>query len=472
VIEILSGPSSRRTAPAHLHLGTSSSLLTAFRATDSEWQAYGYYNHRIASILGGTFDAGLWQRLVVQVADTEPTIRHGIFALGHLFRHDDVTSNVSECTCDHCRQALRQFNKSIGSFAQHLRQPSDQQSTEVALLSCLIYICMEAYRLNDDNAISLIAKGCRIIAETLPNGPDMHRPTVDPRLVQLFDRLWLLSSMFGKHIPRPSARPLQVFDSFEVPVFDTIETARDCLHELITFTQSLRLRVARVQLSSMSACERSATIITLQKEQRAILALFRNWQTEFQRLTGQLQMQTPPKSQAASIVTVQYLIAKITASASMDPLERETEDQTEDFSNLVNAAEASLTKFHSAADAKYFSLETGCLPALYLTVRKCRDPLIRRKALELMCLSGTKESLWWRPELTTIAARVIELEEGLAVLDAEEAQNAKPLRFYDVLVDMNYRRAGKTFVDVKYLIYDAKSELRWRSMRETLVVAE
>jgi hypothetical protein len=67
---------------------------------------------------------------------------------------------------------------------------------------------------------------------------------------------------------------------------------------------------------------------------------------------------------------------------------------------------------------------------------------------------------------------VIELEEGLAVLDAEEAQNAKPLRFYDVLVDMNYRRAGKTFVDVKYLIYDAKSELRWRSMRETLVVAE
>ena len=455
-------------------------MLSAFRATQSEWQAYDHYCHRISSILGGAFDEDLWKTKVIQIANTEPTIRHGVFALGHLFKHHDASRNVSECACDNCRQALRHFNKSIASYSQYLQQRPAQKSTEVTLLSCLIYICLETYRLNDRSAISLIVKGCGIISETIEKGTAAEILALEPRLVQSFDRLWLLSDIFGHHVPRPLSKATRISASFRLPTVDSFETARDVLHELTTFVHLLRVEVYRVQLSSITAGERSVSLVELQKEQHILLDVLRIWHHGFQHLVDQNQKTffCPLRARSILSLNVQYWIIQISAAASMIPSEREGDDQLEEFRNLVYAAEESLTKFPAAEDVTNFSFEVCYLPGLYLTVRKCRDPTIRRKALELMRVAGIKENLWWKPELLTVAARVIELEEGLAFLNIDEPFSFKPLRFYDVLVGLNYRKTGKTFVDVRYLIYDSSGETdpdpqrRWKTVPETLTVED
>ncbi|OCT44121.1 hypothetical protein CLCR_00637 [Cladophialophora carrionii] len=454
----------------------SSSLFSAFRATESEWLAYAFYTNKISGILSGAFDADLWQRLVVQVADTEPTVRHGIFALGNLFRHHDVSDGMSECVCPRCRQALRHYNKAISSFAQYMQRPSDQQTIDVALLSCLIFICIESYRLSDRIAISLITKGCGMIAEAMPRAQATQTVAIDSGLLNLFDRLWLLSSMFGHHIPRPSQRPASPTSTLgQLPVTGTIQTARDRLHEIITLVQSLRLRVFQAQMKSMSLPERFATITALQQEQQTVLVLLENWQSGLQGLIDRQGLHSFRVSQAWSILTVHWLITKIRAGASMDPSETDSEDQSEDFRKLVAVAEESLVQHPQESEANNFSFEPGFLPALYLTARKCRDSIIRRKALELMSLAGVKEGLWYRSELRCIAARVIELEEGLAVLDSQDQLGPvyqNPIRFYDILADLNYRHSGRTYVNVTYLMYDADSDSRWRTARETLTITE
>ncbi|KIW72851.1 hypothetical protein PV04_01015 [Phialophora macrospora] len=474
VVEARPFPSSTQTTRPQL--SGSSSLLSAFRATESEWHAYAFYTNNISGILGGAFDADLWQGLVLQVADTEPTVRHGVFALGNLFRHHGVSDSMSECVCARCRQALRHYNKAISSFSQYMQRPPNQQAIDVALLSCVIFICLESYRLNDKIAISLISRGCGMIAEAMPKGPDTPTIAIDSGLVNLFDRLWLLSSMFGHHIPRPSPRPPQTLDLGSLPPFiSTIQTARDSLHEIIAVVQNLRLRVFQAQLKSTSDSERFATISALQREQQAVLLLLESWQSDLQALIDRQGLQAFRKSQAWSILTVQWLIAKISAAASMDPAERDGEDQSDDFRNLVAVAEECLARHPQANETNNFLFEPCFLPALYLTARKCRDSVIRRKALELMSRTGGKEGLWYRSELRCIAARVIELEEGLAVLDPQDQLglvDQKPIRFYDILAELNYRRGGRTYVDVTYLMYDVDSDTRWRSVRETLTVAE
>jgi hypothetical protein len=410
------------------------------------------------------------------VADTEPTVRHGVFALGNLFRHHGVSDGMSECVCARCRQALRHYNKAISSFSQYMQRPPDQQAVDVALLSCLIFICLESYRLNDKIAISLISKGCGMIAEAMPMRQDTQAIAIDAGLLNLFDRLWLLSSMFGHHIARPSPRPPQIHDLGPLlPFIGTIQTARDCLHEIISAVQNLRLRVFQAQLKSMSDSERLAVISALQREQQAVLLLLESWQRDLQALIDRQGLQSFRNSQAWSILTVQWLIAKISAAASMDPSERDGEDQSNDFGNLVAIAEESLARHPQDGETNNFSFEPCFLPALYLTARKCRDSIIRRKALELMSRAGGKEGLWYRSELRCIAARVIDLEEGLAVLDSQDQLglvDQKPIRFYDILAELNYRRGGRTYVDVTYLMYDPDSDTRWRTVRETLTITE
>ncbi|EXJ64656.1 hypothetical protein A1O7_00994 [Cladophialophora yegresii CBS 114405] len=427
-------------------------------------------------MLGGAFDADLWQGLVMQVADTEPTVRHGVFALGNLFRHHGVSDGMSECVCPRCRQALRHYNKAISSFAEYMQRPPDRQAIDVALLSCLIFICIESYRLNDKTAISLISKGCGMIVEARPRAQETQTIAVDSVLRNQFDRLWLLSSMFGHHIPRPSQRPApSILTAAELPITGTVQTARDRLHGIIILVQSLRLRVFRAQMKPMAVSEWSATITALQEEQQTVLLLLESWHSDLQGLIDRQGLHSFRNSQAWSILTVHWLITKIRAGASTDPSKTDSEDQSEDYRNLVAVAEESLMQHSQDCEANNFSFEPGFLPALYLTARKCRDSLIRRKALELMSLAGGKEGLWYRSELRCIAARVIALEEGLAVLDSQDqlgSVDQKPVRFYDILADLNYRHGGRTYVNVTYLMYDADSDSRWRTARETLTITD
>ncbi|KIW78130.1 hypothetical protein Z517_07963 [Fonsecaea pedrosoi CBS 271.37] len=474
VQEVVASPAKATTPP---HLNNSSSLLSAFRATPSEWQAYGFYSHRIASTLGGAFDTELWQKLMLQAADTEPTVRNGIFALGNLFRHgqDGGAQHASDCVCAHCRQALRYYNKSIVALSDSLQEPSTPQAAHVALLSCIIFICLEFYRMNDNTGISLISKGCSMVAETLNNQSASGTVSIDPSLVKAFDRLWLLAKMFGRQLPRPSSQQSLISGSFWLPDFDSIEGARDCLHKILERVQGLRVEVFRVY-SSPSPIHGSAAKASLESEQRAAQILLENWRRNWEKVSAQPAMSATQHPQAHLILRAHYLITKVGACARLDPARLNHEDHLDDFRGIVLAAEEGLTRFPLRDEATGFSFEMSFLAPLYLTALKCRDPTVRRKALEMMFLTGAKEGLWYRSELTCIAARVIELEEGLVAglgeRDGGFARDVAGKHFFDVHAGLNYRRDGRTFVDVAYLVYDAACPERWRSWRETLAVGE
>ena len=60
----------------------------------------------------------------------------------------------------------------------------------------------------------------------------------------------------------------------------------------------------------------------------------------------------------------------------------------------------------------HFHLEFGILTAILTVIVKCRDPLIRRKALSLMLAAPSQEGIWSSVMLARVAQRLIALEEG------------------------------------------------------------
>jgi len=59
-----------------------------------------------------------------------------------------------------------------------------------------------------------------------------------------------------------------------------------------------------------------------------------------------------------------------------------------------------------------FSLSLGLVAPLYITVSRCRDPTIRRRALHLLYTCNRKEGIWDSRLAARVAQRIVEVEEA------------------------------------------------------------
>ena len=80
-----------------------------------------------------------WSWLVLSVADTEPVVRHALYALSEL--HEQFLSDRGSRGRE-SRFALRQYNTAI----RLLRHDTGSSSPLVYLLCCLIFVSIEVRR--------------------------------------------------------------------------------------------------------------------------------------------------------------------------------------------------------------------------------------------------------------------------------------------------------------------------------------
>jgi len=164
-------------------ISTSTTPLSAFSATQQVWQTYGFNSRKVSSGLSGAFDTDLWQRLFLKVATTELPVRLALFALGTLARHSESENvqHISNCLCTYCRQTLKYYDRSISSLSDYLQKTPANDSVDLALVSCVLFTCIELYRTNDRNAITLVEKGSSILSQTTEVNSPRCQP--DPSLL-------------------------------------------------------------------------------------------------------------------------------------------------------------------------------------------------------------------------------------------------------------------------------------------------
>ncbi|KXX80910.1 Transcriptional regulatory protein moc3 [Madurella mycetomatis] len=75
-----------------------------------------------------------------------------------------------------------------------------------------------------------------------------------------------------------------------------------------------------------------------------------------------------------------------------------------------------------------FSADLGIVPPLYVVATKCRDPRIRRQAIQLLRSSARREGMWDSELTARIGMWIAEIEE--ADDEAEEELNGSPDRYY------------------------------------------
>lgn len=168
-------------------------------------------------------------------------------------------------------------------------------------------------------------------------------------------------------------------------------------------------------------------------------------------------------NQAAVVLITHLKATAITLSAVTSTSEMVYDSFLNEFRYIVRAAERLVTACEanpSAINSSRFSLDIGIVPPLHVVATKCREPNIRRKAIDLLFRSPRQEGMWDGVLSARIGRWIMSCEEdGLDMSGILEPPNKQPdygnqsfqngesVQFYDGVISPGYWNNGETIKD-------------------------
>lgn len=428
--------------------------LIEFSAPE-EKRAFYFFENVTAPCISGDFDASFWRVIVLQICQTEPAVRHAVLAVSSLHESLGARSTTQAF-------ALQQYNKAITRLLDQMNNPLAKPLA--SLLTCVLFVCIEYMQGKDKESLIHLEQGRQLLTrlDQRSSAPEME--CIVRHIVPLYTRLSLTSFLFGGS-PVPIPDSLKSRAQKEVPdLFDSIDAVRRCMDEFMErafrFTQ-----MAQPAKNSSDAIPRE-TMRLLEVEQDCLLARHAKLNVAF---TLYRASKTKPFQMHlhAMLVIQMYLHAQhIWISTALSSSEVVYDDFLSSFAAIVPLAAAYLDlepppKSHQpgvvppsqhsqqdhppmsggpgaggpssqqrychpqgmeqqqqqipTAHATDFTFETHIIPPLYYVATKCRHPLIRRSALDLLRRNPyRRENLWRASAMGALAGHIVSLEEGWA----------------------------------------------------------
>ncbi|KAK4547463.1 hypothetical protein LTR36_001119 [Oleoguttula mirabilis] len=412
--------------------------LEGVPGASAELHALQFFQDRTAPALSSYFDADFWTRLVFQMSMAEPAIRHAMVAVGSLHQqregsagappmlrsmmgHDPSIESapVRKRITNHNDQfAMVQYNKAISHLSKRLQDPVC--AIDIALLTCILFICVEFIRGDVDPALQHFKSGMSIAISSLSD----HRSecTMATSALQrtkeimlpFFNRLELLSALFGHDAQWPYPVELQ---SCVPSHFTSIKEARDSIVHLM----NLSIRYSR------SVKQRKHARLVLPDDlvrQEALLHHIRTWQTTFDALLLTHNF-TAKELDAAKVLRIHQLAMYTKLSTSTHAQESANDAYTDTYETVVSLGEAlqahAGTREQRQTYPTTFLFDMEIVSPLYHVALKCRHPRIRRRAIALLRHSVRREGLWDSNMAAAIASHIMRIEEAhLTALDGTQ----------------------------------------------------
>ena len=151
-----------------------------------EQRAFHFFLNQAAPTISGAFDTGFWTRLVPQVSHVEPAIQKALFTIGQLFdtplQPIDANKVALRDLPSNQRRAYTWYGHAVNDLQHTISR--GPQSIAMALLSCLLFACIEYQLHNPSCAIILQQKGIALLEAALD---ETHGRPMDPASSAILD---------------------------------------------------------------------------------------------------------------------------------------------------------------------------------------------------------------------------------------------------------------------------------------------
>ncbi len=410
-----------------------------------ELRSLGFFHHKTAPSLSSYFDAEFWTRLVFQMSYVEPSVRHAMIALGALHEerergvklipimpqviHPGNSVDVSLGAHDKngTEFALAQYNKAIALLSKRMDAGS---AIEVALLACILFVCVEFLRGDSEPAVKHFRSGMGIALNSLQaNNSRAAKETMERIKVYMlpfFNRIELLANLFGE----PATWDYQVDLPDSVPEsFHNMREARDSVVHIanlsVRFIKFMKWRkYTRLVLPDHIA------------RQEALLRQMDIWSDTLDKMLLGDNI-TQRDLDAAKTLRIHQVVAAMWVKRCTMPEETANDRCIPDCETVVSLAEAiqsisGTREQRLALNASSFLFDMEIVSPLYYVATKCRHPQIRRRAIAVLKQTQRREGLWDSDMAAAIAERQMELEEtNMTVFDGSELPREEDRAFTD-----------------------------------------
>jgi hypothetical protein len=375
--------------------------------TSVEARAFEFFRAKVAGHLSGVFDASFWTKDILQVAQQEEPVRHAVVALASLSEHLlDIPQNGLETLP---RLALSQHTKAISHLNQKMRAQTDT-SMQVILMTCAIFVCFEMLQSNFETALVHMTNGVHVFYHWISNHTysTRHSREFTVQLEAIFGRLMLQIILFIDTKPRewkfinPAFTPAL---PSVTPTFGSVDEARDCLDRCMC---SLYHQVISSQFRELEEHEVEASPIS-----QLTTNPLDEWETSFESFMMKKRGNLSPREQkVAVLLEIQHFTATILAATGPSSQETIFDCFEEKFSRIIELAYLLTADTSEEQRSPIPAFDMGILPHLYFVASRCRHPLLRREALELLRRGPRQEGVWNRDMLAGIGERIMGMEES------------------------------------------------------------
>lgn len=364
------------------------------------------------------------------MAFSEPAVRHALIALGYL--HSTESGSLKHArsrftALTESKTFLHHYNMSVKTLVDRMGQSG--YTTEIGLVTCLLFVCMEFLRGNHHTAFTHLINGLDIITEckkerrhdsvdsplssrsdcTATKMPSFNTSTlIEDELIPIFVRALTSALLYGAVLdirPYVTNLDLQHYDNLQ---FSNIREMQLSAYEVRNHSiyQSRYLGIKRhlYQVKAFSAKELEQKQLVLDCQRAWFVAV------EHYRNTHAL---TDSDELVVNELLIGHHITYIWLTCQLDPTAMAIDAYLEDFKTVLLYCERILDSMDldTPQHAARFTFEISLIPALYSVALRCRCPVTRRKAVALLQRNPPREGLWDVATHLLVVKCAIEMEE-------------------------------------------------------------
>ncbi|KAJ5790396.1 uncharacterized protein N7518_007407 [Penicillium psychrosexuale] len=391
--------------------------------TNTVWRerrAFAYYFECAASSIGGGLDVDFWRTAVPQVCRYEPAVWDAIITISALFecpqqfsgpmlqRRDNPISLAKNNP-----DALGWYSRSVSAVRQRIEQGSIDLF--VGLISCVLFICIEAIQGNADGALQLYRQGVQLITalrSQIASGAASKASLLEDTIIPVFIRLGTFAlAVRGA----PVTALLQDTEHFSTERFDSLKSAREAIGLLAVEIPLFEATCTKHLLQ--------AHVYHLPGEFNTILSSLasrlKNWHTAFDKLKTSLRAKDlfSPQEIGISALLLSYhemlhvMLETCTSSSLM-----QFDTYLPNFQNIVEqSAIAPKASVRSDGTQPPFTFDINIGLPLWFTSLRCREPRTRRAALALLREAPSVQGFYQCYIWAAVGQIIMELEESHAM---------------------------------------------------------
>ncbi|KAJ5446420.1 hypothetical protein N7491_002502 [Penicillium cf. griseofulvum] len=374
---------SRYTAPP------SYSLMVSPNSGCNERRAFEYYIQHASKGLAAGMSLDFWTKVAPQICRTEPAVWDAIISISVLYEYPDQCLDLPLLKLQHekkrglnqiQREALSWYSRAISSIhSQIVRGRADPY---VALISCVLFICIEAIQGRVTEALQLYEQGALLLENTI---------------IPLFLRLGSMSLT----IPTVQVSEIFAFASHDLYTqFTSLDAARTAISVLFSEATLLEREALPYRRATVRDLVAGAHLVA--KQQSTQTQLY-HWLQTYTNLCQN-------GARAQPVLLAYHAATSIYVSTCLSQQELVYDSYMADFAIIVENASLPLVGGPDCVQPP-FTFEMGLGLPLFLTAIKCRDPHLRRKALGLLRQAPPIQAFFTCTPVAFVAEKCMDMEE-------------------------------------------------------------